>query len=52
MLANIAGILRTAHTHECSLDLWDQVLRVNLTGTFLMCREAIPHLLDHERHAS
>ena len=49
VLANIAGILRTAHTHECSLDLWDQILRVNLTGTFLMCREAIPHLLDDER---
>jgi NAD(P)-dependent dehydrogenase (short-subunit alcohol dehydrogenase family) len=45
VLANIAGILRTAHTHECSLDLWNQILRVNLTGTFLMCREAIPHLL-------
>lgn len=45
VLANIAGILRTAHSHECSLDLWEQVLRVNLTGTFLMCREAIPHLL-------
>lgn len=45
VLANIAGILRTAHSHECSLDTWEQVLRVNLTGTFLMCREAIPHLL-------
>ncbi len=45
VLCNIAGILRTAHTHECGLDLWDQVLRVNLTGTFLLCREALPHLL-------
>ncbi len=45
VLANIAGILRTAHSHECSINLWDQILRVNLTGTFLMCREAIPHLL-------
>ncbi|MEJ7584288.1 MAG: SDR family oxidoreductase [Acidimicrobiales bacterium] len=46
VLANIAGIMRTAHSHECSLDLWAEVLGVNLTGTFLMCREAIPHLLD------
>src|SRR5438270_653962 len=40
-LCNIAGILRTSHTHECSLDLWNKVLTVNLTGTFLFCREAI-----------
>lgn len=45
VVANIAGIMRTAHSHECPTDLWDLVLRVNLTGTFLMCREAIPHLL-------
>jgi NAD(P)-dependent dehydrogenase (short-subunit alcohol dehydrogenase family) len=45
VLANIAGIMRTAHTHECPTELWDLVLRVNLTGTFLMCREALPHLL-------
>ena len=45
-LANIAGIMRTAHTHECPTDLWDLVIRVNLTGTFLMCREALPHLLE------
>jgi len=46
VLANIAGILRTAHTHECPTELWDRVLRVNLTGTFFMCRAAIPHLLE------
>jgi NAD(P)-dependent dehydrogenase (short-subunit alcohol dehydrogenase family) len=46
VLANIAGIMRTAHTHECPTDLWDLVIRVNLTGTFLMCREALPHLLE------
>jgi NAD(P)-dependent dehydrogenase (short-subunit alcohol dehydrogenase family) len=47
VLANVAGILRTAHTHEHSLEVWDQVLAVNLTGTFLMCRAAIPAMLDH-----
>ena len=46
VLANIAGIMRTAHTHECPTELWDLVIRVNLTGTFLMCREALPHLLE------
>ncbi len=46
VLCNIAGILRTAHSHECSLDLWEQVIAVNLTGTFLFCRQALPHLLE------
>ena len=46
VVANIAGILRTAHSTEHSLELWDQVIRVNLTSTFLVCRAALPHLLD------
>jgi NAD(P)-dependent dehydrogenase (short-subunit alcohol dehydrogenase family) len=46
VLANVAGILRTAHTHEHSLELWEQVLAVNLTGTFLCAKAAIPALLE------
>lgn len=45
VLANIAGILRFDNTHELSLEDWNQVLAVNLTGTFLMCQAALPHLL-------
>jgi NAD(P)-dependent dehydrogenase (short-subunit alcohol dehydrogenase family) len=45
-VANVAGILRTANAHEHSLELWEQVLSINLTGTFLVCRAAIPVLLD------
>lgn len=45
-LVNAAGILRSSHTHETSLDQFEQVLRVNLVGTFLVIREAIPALLD------
>ena len=51
VLVNAAGILRAAHTHECTLDMWNQVINVNLTGTFLMCRAAIPALLESD-HAS
>jgi meso-butanediol dehydrogenase/(S,S)-butanediol dehydrogenase/diacetyl reductase len=47
VLANVAGILRTAHTHEHSFEVWDQVLTVNLTGTFGFCRAALPALVDH-----
>jgi NAD(P)-dependent dehydrogenase (short-subunit alcohol dehydrogenase family) len=44
-LCNVAGILHFDHTHELSLEKWNRVLGVNLTGTFLMCQAAIPHLL-------
>jgi len=45
-LVNAAGILRAAHTAECTTDIWDRVLRVNLTGTFLVIRAALPALLE------
>ena len=45
VLCNVAGILRTSHSHEADLDTWNKIIQVNLTGTFLMCRAAIPHLL-------
>lgn len=47
-LVNAAGILRSSHTHETSLDAFEQVIRVNLVGTFLVVREAIPALLQGE----
>ncbi|MFI6102566.1 SDR family NAD(P)-dependent oxidoreductase [Streptomyces sp. NPDC051310] len=49
VLVNAAGILRSEHTHRTSLDLFNRVLAVNLTGTFLMIREALPALLDGDR---
>jgi NAD(P)-dependent dehydrogenase (short-subunit alcohol dehydrogenase family) len=51
VLVNAAGILRAANTHECTLDMWNQVININLTGTFLMCRAAIPALLESEHAA-
>ena len=41
-LVNVAGILRSAHFAETSLADFEHVLRVNLVGTFLVTREAIP----------
>ncbi|MFD7163044.1 SDR family NAD(P)-dependent oxidoreductase [Streptomyces violascens] len=46
VLVNAAGILRSSHTHETSLADFNKVVAVNLTGTFLMIREAIPALLE------
>ncbi|MFE7723058.1 SDR family NAD(P)-dependent oxidoreductase [Nocardia rhizosphaerihabitans] len=48
-LVNAAGILRASHTGQTSLDLWDLIIRVNLTGTFLVVREALPALLANPR---
>ena len=45
-LCNVAGILRFDHTHTMPLADWNRILSVNLTGTFLMCQAAIPHLLE------
>ncbi|MDI3403123.1 SDR family NAD(P)-dependent oxidoreductase [Streptomyces cavernicola] len=47
-LVNAAGILRSSHTHETTLDAFNQVIAINLTGTFLVIREAIPALLQGE----
>lgn len=39
-----AGIVRSDPTHLTSLEQWDTMIRVNLTGTFLVLKHAIPHL--------
>ncbi len=46
VLCNIAGILRFDYFDEIELADWKRILDVNLTGTFLMCKAAIPHLLE------
>ena len=46
VLCNIAGVLRMDHTLDLQLDDWNQVLTINLTGTFLMCQSALPHLIE------
>ena len=45
VLVNNAGIAgATAHVENYDPDTWDQVMRVNLSGTFNVTRLAIPHL--------
>jgi len=43
-LVNAAGILRSARFLDTTLADFEQVLRINLVGTFLVIREAIPAL--------
>ena len=49
VLVNAAAIQRCAHTHEHTLADWNDTLAINLTGTFLMVRRALPALLDSGR---
>ena len=44
-LVNMAGVLRFDDTEQLALEKWQQVIDVNLTGTMLLCREVLPHLL-------
>lgn len=48
-LINAAGILRSAHTHEMPLEDFTRIITVNLTGTFLMIKEALPALLASDK---
>ncbi len=45
VLVHMAGILRFDHCDELSLDNWQKVIDVNLTGTFLLCKAVLPHLV-------
>lgn len=47
-LANVAGILRPGHTLEQDPGVWHATIGINLTGTFQMCRAALPHFVDRE----
>ncbi len=44
VLVNSAGILGTGTAEDTSLEQWHRVLDVNLTGVFLGCRAAVPHM--------
>lgn len=46
VLVNAAGILRSSHTAETTLEFWNTMIGVNLTGTFLVTRQALPALLE------
>lgn len=45
-LCNVAGRLLFEHFTEISFEDWRKVMSVNVDGTFLMSRAALPHLLE------
>ncbi len=44
-LVTSAGILRSGPTHETSDEEWDEVIDVNLGGTFRAVRAVLPHMI-------
>jgi 3-oxoacyl-[acyl-carrier protein] reductase len=44
LVTNTGGLVQRTSIAECSRDLWDQVMAVNLTSTFLCCRAVLPHM--------
>lgn len=49
VLVNVAAMQTCSHTHQTTLADWNRTLAVNLTGTFLMTRQALPALLASGR---
>lgn len=46
VLCNNAGIMDTmAKPEDVTTSVWDRVLRINLTGPFLLTRAVLPHML-------
>lgn len=43
-VVNAAGIFHPQLMMETDLTIWQQTLAVNMTGVFLVCRAAVPHL--------
>ncbi|MBW2623550.1 MAG: SDR family oxidoreductase [Deltaproteobacteria bacterium] len=47
ILVSNAGNLTVGGIHETSLEDWERVIRVQLTGTFLSARTALRHMIQH-----
>jgi meso-butanediol dehydrogenase/(S,S)-butanediol dehydrogenase/diacetyl reductase len=48
VLVNVAGILQFKDFRLTTLQDFQRIIGVNLTGTFLTCRDAMPHLLESQ----
>ncbi len=46
VLVNNAGISAVGELHNVSLELWDAVLAVNVTGVFLVSRVVLPYMME------
>ncbi len=44
IVVNCAGIVCGGNVEETDLDTWNRTMEVNVTGTFLVCKYAMPYL--------
>ena len=51
VLANVAGIGSTTTAPDTPLEVWENVFAVNVRGTFLCCKHAIPGMIERGRGA-
>jgi len=47
ILVNCAGAVTTTPVEEMSVDEWNRIIGVNLTGAFLMCKHVLPIMSDN-----
>jgi NAD(P)-dependent dehydrogenase (short-subunit alcohol dehydrogenase family) len=45
VLINVAGVIKMENFERSTDANWHRIIGINLTGTYWMCREAIPYLL-------
>ena len=48
VLVNNAGIVETALVTKTSLEMWERLIRVNLTGAFLWCKQVVPQMTQRK----
>ncbi len=46
VLVNNAGMLTQASCQALSIEMWDEMMRVDLRSVFIASREALPHMLE------
>jgi NAD(P)-dependent dehydrogenase (short-subunit alcohol dehydrogenase family) len=44
VLVNMAGVLRSKSIADTTVEMFQNLININLLGTFMFCREALPHL--------
>lgn len=48
IMVNSAGISKSANIQDITLEQWNKMIGINLTGTFLCCREVINHMINQK----
>ena len=46
VLINVAGVIKLDHATNITDEVWQRIININLSGTFFMCRELLPHLVN------